>query len=278
MAHTLEEIAALVGGVVEGDPQTAIDGAAGLEDAAPGDIIFVEDARYAPRAIGGAASAVIAPPGLPIEGKPVVRVAHPRAAFLRVLELLQEAEPLPTGIAPTARIGKGAEIGAGAAVGDYCCLGEHVVLGAGVVLFPFVYLGDHVTVGPGSVLYPHVTVYRNVEIGARVRIHAGAVIGADGFGYLPMEGEHRKIPHLGRVVIEDDVEIGACTCVDRAKTAETRIGRGTKIDNLVQIAHNVVIGENSVLAAMVGISGSTKLGKGVIVGGQTGMVGHINIG
>jgi UDP-3-O-[3-hydroxymyristoyl] glucosamine N-acyltransferase len=278
MTMTLREIAAAVGGTVEGNPETLVQGATGVDDATDGAIIFVDQPRYAAAAASGPAAAVIAPPGLPLEGKPILRVAEPRQAFARVLRLFQRPERIAPGVAETARLGSDVTLGDGVCVGDFCSIGDGVTLGDGVILFPFVCIGDHVSIGAGSVLYPQVTVYRDVEIGARVRIHANSVIGADGFGYLPQPGGHLKIPHLGRVVIEDDVELGACVCVDRAKTAETRIGRGTKIDNLVQIAHNVRLGEHCLIAAQTGLAGTVTAGDYVVLGGQVGVSPHTNIG
>lgn len=278
MPKTLAEIAAAVGGSVEGDPETLVEGAAGLEDADAGDIVFVEQTRHVALATASAAAAILAPPNLVVNGKPVVRVAEPRKAFVRVLEMFRPPERTPQGVAPTARLGENVTLGKGAAIGDYCCIGNHVTIGEGAILYPLVYVGDYVSIGAGTVIYPHVTIYDRVEIGARVRIHAGCVIGADGFGYVPMEGRHQKVPHLGKVVIEDDVELGAGTCVDRAKTAETRIGRGTKIDNLVQVAHNVHLGAHCLIAGQAGIAGSATLGDYVVLGGQAGVAQHTFIG
>lgn len=278
MDKTLREIATVLGGTVEGDADTRVAGASGLDDAEAGDILFVESPRYAARAAASKASAAIVPPGVTVTGKPCIVVGNPRAAFLQVLALFQPRERLPRGIAETARIGAGVSLGEGAAVGDYCCVGDNVVLGEGVVLFPMVFVGDNVTIGPGTVIYPQVTLYRDVEIGARVRIHSGCVIGADGFGYVHVDGRHQKVPHIGTVVIEDDVELGACVCVDRAKTAVTRIGRGTKIDNLVQVAHNCRLGEHCILAGQTGLAGSASMGDYVVTGGQVAVNGHVHIG
>lgn len=278
MPKTLSDIAEVLGGVIEGDGTTVIEGVAGLEDAGPGDIVFVENARHAQRAASTTASAAIVPHGVAVPGKPSVAVADPRLAFVRVLEMFEVPTRRPHGIAPTARIGEGVSLGEGVGIADYCCIGKDVTIGERTVLYPFVYVGDGATIGPDTVLFPHVTLYRDVHVGARVRIHAGSVIGADGFGYVQVDGHHHKIPHLGTVVIEDDVEIGACVCVDRAKTDETRIGRGTKVDNLVQLAHNVRTGENCVIIAQVGIAGSSTLGDWVVIAGQTGINGHIEIG
>ncbi|HEX3000180.1 MAG TPA: UDP-3-O-(3-hydroxymyristoyl)glucosamine N-acyltransferase [Armatimonadota bacterium] len=278
MTKTLGEIAAVLGGVLEGDAETLVGGVAGFEDASAGDILFIENQRYAERAAKTKAAAVITPEGVSVPGKPVVHVPEPRAAFVQVLELFQDATKLAPGVADTAVLGSDLSLGEGVHIGDFCHIGNNVRIGEGAVIYPFVYLDDNVSIGPGAVLFPHVTVYREVQIGARVRIHAGAVLGADGFGYLPIAGEHHKIPHLGTVVIEDDVEIGACTCIDRAKTAETRVGRGTKIDNLVQVGHNVRMGNHCILVSQSGLAGSVTLGDYVIIGGQTGVNPHVTIG
>jgi UDP-3-O-[3-hydroxymyristoyl] glucosamine N-acyltransferase len=278
LPRTLSDIAALLGGEIEGDAQTPVTGAAGVDDAGPGDIVFAEQPRFADEAAASPAAAVIAPPGLAVPGKPLLRVTHPRMAFARVLALFQSPERFPQGIADTARIGAGTTLGEGVAIGDFCRIGDGVTIGDGAVIFPLVFIGDNVTIGPGTVIFPNVTIYSDTEIGARVRIHAGTVIGADGFGYVTVDGQHEKIPHMGRVVIEDDVEIGACSCIDRAKTAETRIGQGTKIDNLVQVAHNVHLGKHCLVAGQTGLAGSSTLGDYVVLGGQVGINSHAHLG
>ncbi len=278
MSKTLHEIAAAIGGVVDGDGDILIQGVAGLDDAAEGDIIFVEHERYARAAVASPAAAIIAQPDVPLPGKSAIRVLDPRVAFAGVLDLFAAPERITPGIAPTARVGADVRMGEGVSIGDFCSIGNGVTLGSGVVLFPHVCVGDNVTIGDDTVLYPQVTVYHDVSIGARVRIHSGSVLGADGFGYAFTGGRHLKIPHIGTVVIEDDVELGACVCVDRAKTAETRVGRGTKVDNLVQIAHNVRIGEHCIVVGQTGMAGSAVLGDYVIVGAQVGINQHAQIG
>jgi UDP-3-O-[3-hydroxymyristoyl] glucosamine N-acyltransferase len=274
----LSEIAQAVGGTVVGDGDVVVTGVASVYDAAEGDIVLAENARYLAEAEKSSAAAVIAPE---CDGgtKPVVVVESPRGAFSKVLELLAPAVKQPeAGVDPGARLGEGVRLGEGAAVGFGSWIGDGVEIGEGAVIYPLVYVGDGVRIGAGTVLYPHVTVYHGCEIGARVTVHSGAVIGADGFGYIRVGNEIKKVPQIGNVVIEDDVEVGANTTIDRAKTGSTRIGRATKIDNLVQVAHNVRTGRMCVLAALAGIAGSTELGDGVTVAGQVGMKDHVRIG
>ncbi len=275
---TLDEIAALVGGVVIGDAQAIITGVAGVEEAEAGDLVFAESSAFLTKALGSAAGAVLASerPDSP-SAKPVIQVDTPRLAFVRFLEALAPVPQLPEGVHPTAQIGSGVSLGADVRIGAHVTLGDAVTLGEGVQLFPGVYIGDGAVVGARTVLHPNVVVYSDVRIGQRCLIHAGTVLGSDGFGFLPVGGSLRKVPHLGSVEIGDDVEIGANTCIDRAKTGTTSIGSGTKIDNLVHIAHNVRVGPSCVLAGQVGIAGSSTLGAGVMLGGQVGVKDHVHL-
>ena len=275
---TLREIAEAVGGTVQGLDDTIIAGAASVRDAAQGDIVLAENAKYLAEAEKSQASAVVASDGAGLT-KPVVVVDNPRRAFNEILDLLapEVSHPSP-GVDPNCRMGARVVVGEGAAVSYGCFIGDDVVIGNGAVIYPFVYLGDGVKVGAGSVLFPNVVVYRGCEIGNRVRIHGGSVIGADGFGYIGVGNELRKVPHIGNVVIEDDVEIGACVTVDRAKTGSTRVGSGTKIDNQVQVAHNCRIGRMCLLAGQIGMAGSSSLGDGVMLGGQAGVRDHVHVG
>jgi UDP-3-O-[3-hydroxymyristoyl] glucosamine N-acyltransferase len=278
-AYALAELARLVGGQIVGDPDIKITGVAGIKEARKGDITFLANPRYESYLATTRASAVIADRdgGSP---KPIIKVSNPYLAFLKVMALFSgdSAERRQTGIHPTAVVAGSAVFGPDVSVGAYSVIGENVRLGARTTVLPLACICDGVTVGEDCLIYPHVTVRERCEIGSRVLIHAGAVIGSDGFGYARDGDVNRKIPQIGIVRIEDDVEIGANTTIDRATTDVTIIRAGVKIDNLVQIAHNVIVGENSILAAQVGVSGSTQLGRNVVLAGQAGLVGHIHIG
>jgi UDP-3-O-[3-hydroxymyristoyl] glucosamine N-acyltransferase len=275
---TLAELAGLLEAELLGGGGVRIAGVAGLSDAGPGDLVRVDSPRYLAEALASPAAALLVGPRLDAGERPALRVADPRVAFARALELFYPERRPPAGIDPSARLGADVSVGEECAIGPYVVLGDRVVLGRGVVLHPFVCLADDVQVGDGSVLFPHVTLYERVVVGRRVRIHSGAVIGADGFGYVPDRGGVRKVPQVGSVVIEDEVEIGANSAVDRATTGVTRIGAGAKIDNLVQIGHNTSIGRGCLIASQVGISGSCVLEDGVIIGGQAGLKDHVLIG
>jgi UDP-3-O-[3-hydroxymyristoyl] glucosamine N-acyltransferase len=274
----------MLGATVEGDAAREVASVAKIEEAEPGDIAFLANPKYARFLETTRATAVIvgesAPSPPPGADHPVLlRVADPYAAFLRILQVFHPpVEPVPPGIDPTAvvagtvRIGRDVRIGAHAVIGDQAALGDGVMIGHGAVV------GNAVAIGARSVLWHNVTVREGCRIGERVVVHAGAVIGADGFGFAPRpDGSYEKIPQVGIVVIEDDVEIGANTTVDRATMGETRIRRGSKLDNLIMIAHNVVVGEDTVIAAQAGVSGSTKIGPRSMVGGQVGITGHLEL-
>jgi UDP-3-O-[3-hydroxymyristoyl] glucosamine N-acyltransferase len=277
-ALSLAELGERLGAELVGDGEVTITGAAGLSDAVRGDLVRVDAPRFLAAALATPAAALLVGPEGDPGDRPALRVPDPRVAFARVLALFYpERHPAP-GIDPTAQLGPGATLGEGCSIGPYVVLGAQVTLGQGVVLYPLVSLGDGVEVGDGTVLFPHVAVYERVVIGRRVRIHSGAVIGADGFGYVPDAGAARKVPQVGMVVIEDDVEIGANSGVDRATTGETRIGAGTKIDNMVQVGHNVRIGRNCLIAALVGIAGSCEIEDDVVIGGMAGLKDHVRLG
>jgi UDP-3-O-[3-hydroxymyristoyl] glucosamine N-acyltransferase len=225
------------------------------------------------------ASAIITSREIEKKNKPIIRTDNPSLAFAKIISLFSPQEEIkPKGIHPTAIVAKSAKLGANVALGAYTVIEEGVSIGEGSAIFPHVYIGKNTQLGSENLIYPNVTIRENTVIGNRVIIHSGTVIGSDGFGYVELEGRHEKIPQLGKVVIEDDVEIGACVTIDRARFDKTLIAKGTKIDNLVQIAHNVQVGENSIIIAQAGISGSTEIGKNVIIAGQAGLVGHIKIG
>jgi UDP-3-O-[3-hydroxymyristoyl] glucosamine N-acyltransferase len=280
----LRDIAQLLHARVEGDEGLDIGRVAKIEEAGEGDITFVANPKYARFLSSTRASAVIvgrnlaAPPGdgpLPS----LVRVDDPYASFLFVLQEFNPPQPpLPHGIHSTAVIDPSAQLGSDVRIGAHVVVGPRSRIGDGTLLLPNVVLGSDVEVGPGSLVYQNVSIREGCRIGARVIIQPGAVIGSDGFGFAPLpDGTYKKIPQLGIVVVEDDVEIGANCTIDRATMGETRIGKGTKLDNLIQVAHNVVIGEHTVIAAQTGISGSTKIGSHCMIAGQVGFTGHIEI-
>jgi len=275
---SLGELAALVGGEVVGDPAIEVSGAADIADACEGDIVFAESPKHLTHALKSAAVAVIARPEALNSHKPLIRTANPRLAFAKVLGALAPSSERPLGIHPTASVGSNLQSGDGLSVGSNAFIGDDVSLGSDVWIHPLVYIGNNVRIGSGCVLHPSVSILDNVTIGDNVIIHAGAVVGSDGFGYTLAGTEHFKIPQVGTVVIGDDVEIGANVTIDRARTGKTVIGRGTKIDNLVHIAHNVTIGENCIIVAQVGISGTVKVGDNVVFGGQSGVKDHVTIG
>lgn len=278
MKKTLAEIAAFLGGSVDGDGNVVIENIRGIDEAESGDITFIANPKYLKKLGETRAGGILVAPGTASVGKNLVVVPDPYSALGKLLELFYAEEAELAGISPEAWIEEGAEISPEAVIYPGVHIGRGARIGKRVVLYPGVSIGRDVTVGEDAMLYPGVTVYRRCTIGCRVVIHAGAVIGADGFGFALPGGENRKIPQVGYVQIDDDVEIGANTTIDRGALGRTWIQRGVKIDNLVQIAHNVVIGAYSVIVAQVGISGSARLGRGVVIGGQVGVVGHITIG
>ncbi|MGE5530191.1 MAG: UDP-3-O-(3-hydroxymyristoyl)glucosamine N-acyltransferase [Patescibacteria group bacterium] len=276
--YKLGDLARLVEGDVIGDADLPIAGVGGVDDVKPGDITMVASVKVAARAEESPAAAVIVPPGLPPLRKPMLKVANPRLAFARVLEVFNPPAPAPAGIHPSAVVSPDLSSGPGCSIGPLVVVGERVKLGAGVVIHPGVVIGRDVEIGDGTVIHANVVIREGTRIGRRVIVHGGTVIGSDGFGFVFANGHWVKVPQVGRVVIEDDVEIGANVTIDRATTGVTLIKRGTKTDNLVQIAHNVVVGEDCALVALSGIAGSTTLGDRVNLGGQSGLVGHITIG
>ncbi len=276
----LSGIAALVGGTVSGDPETLIAGAAGLEDAGPGQITYLLKASSLEKAVRSGASAVIVQkpePRLEEAGKAQVVHPDPQFAFVRLLEHFYRPERPFKGISPHAFVSGSAKTGEDVVIYPAAYVSDRARVGRGSVLYPGVYVGEDSVIGEDCVIYPGVTVRERVRIGNRVIIHAGTVIGADGFGYIFREGRHVKIPQVGGVIIEDDVEIGACTTIDRATTGDTVIGRGTKIDNLVQVAHNVKIGQGCLLVSQVGIAGSSTIGNYVVIAGQAAVADHATL-
>jgi len=276
---TVEELARLLACRFEGDGRTVISGVAGLENAREGDLVFLASPKFRKILEGSPAAAAIVPPEEPFRGIPVILSETPQLTFIRAVELFfQPYRPEP-GIHSTAVVSPSARIGQRVAVGALTVIEDKAEVGDGTVIFPLVSIYPRVKIGEECVLHSHVSVREDVRIGSRVILHSGVVIGSDGFGYLKLaDGTHKKIPQKGTVVIEDDVEIGANSAVDRAAFGETIIRRGTKIDNLVQVAHNVEIGENAILAGQVGIAGSSRIGKNVVLAGQVGVADHLSVG
>jgi UDP-3-O-[3-hydroxymyristoyl] glucosamine N-acyltransferase len=278
MPFTTQEIAKIVGGQVVGDAGAVLKSFAMIESAKEGDLTFAENEEFFARAEQSAATAIIAEKRFTSEKKTIIQVPNARLAFAKALAVFFPEKPFPAGIHPTAVVAASAKIDASAHVGPHCVIGERVSIGARSVLQGGNYLGDDAKLGEDVNLFPHVTVYARSDIRNRVRIHANCVVGSDGFGYVQDGPVHLKVPQIGNVIIHEDVEIGAGVTIDRGALGSTVIGKGTKIDNLVQVAHNVQIGEGCLLIAQVGIAGSTKLGNYVVLAGQVGVGGHLKIG
>ncbi len=278
MEKTIRDIAALVGGTVTGDETAVICGIRPIEEAGPGELSFVAQAKYLKTLATTGASAILVPPGTVAEEKNLIAVADPYAAFAKLMQVFYPMDHGRTGISADAYIEDGADVSPEATLFPRAYVSAGATIARGAVIYPGVFIGRNVTVGEDAILYANVSVYAGCVIGRRVILHSGVVIGADGFGFATPGADNAKIPQIGIVQIDDDVELGANTTVDRATMGKTWIQRNVKIDNLVQVAHNVVIGENSAIAAQTGISGSTKIGKSVMIGGQVGIVGHITIG
>jgi len=275
---TLKELALILEAELIGDESAVIRGVRGIDEAQAGDLTFIANPKYRKKIGSTRATAVLVGPAPEKAQTNLLVVKNPYTALIKALNIFYPAVRPKPGISPHACIEPDAEISATAAVYPGVYIGCGARIEDGCVIYPGVYIGNRVAVGEHSTLHPNVAVYDGCTIGKRVILHAGAVIGGDGFGFADFARSNLKVPQVGTVVIEDDVEIGANTTIDRAALGETRIGRNVKIDNLVMIAHGVTIGENSVIVAQVGISGSTKLGKSVVLGGQVGIVGHIEIG
>jgi UDP-3-O-[3-hydroxymyristoyl] glucosamine N-acyltransferase len=279
VSNTVRQLAALVGGTFVGDGDLVIHAARPLAEAGTGDITFVEDARHAPLLHGCRASAAVVLPSLSANGLALIQVGDPLTAFVTIVRRLHgRPEPPPHGIDPlafvhpTAQVGEGASIFPFSVVGEGSVIGAHCRLHSGAVIGRFCRLGDDVTLFANAVLYD------DTILGDRVIIHANAVLGADGFGYRFHDNRHCKVPQLGRVEIDDDVEVGACTTIDRGTFQATRIGAGTKIDNLVQVAHNCQVGKHNLFVSQMGIAGSSSTGDYVVIAGQAGIVDHVHIG
>jgi UDP-3-O-[3-hydroxymyristoyl] glucosamine N-acyltransferase len=264
------------------DPATAngeITSVGSIDSAQPGQVTFISDSKYASRARSTQASALIVNENFPAMDKPLLRVRNTQLAYARAVEVLHQRPRQKPGIHPTAVIDPSARIGANASIGAYCIVGAEVEIGRDCTLLPHVVIYDQVKIGNNFFSHAHVSIREDTHIGDNVLLHNGVVLGSDGFGFAKDDqGSWYKIPQTGRVVIEDNVEIQANCCIDRASLGETRIGRNTKIDNLSHVAHNCVVEENSMLCAQVGLAGSTVIGKNVILAGQVGVAGHCRIG
>ena len=276
---TLSEITKLVGGELSGDPKIVISGISGIKEAKEGEITFLANPKYDSLLQATHASAIIAPKDTVSSTKPLIKTDNPSVAFAKIVSVFAPSAIChPKGIHPSAIISIKAKLGKDVAVGANTIIEENAEIGDSAIIYGNCYIGNDTKIGKKTIIYPNVSIRERISIGNNVIIHCGAVIGSDGFGFAKVKGVQEKIPQIGTVVVEDDVEIGANVTIDRARFDKTIIGKGTKIDNLVQIAHNVIIGENCLIVAQAGISGSTVLGKEVIIAGQAGLVGHITVG
>lgn len=278
MGRTLKEIAAFVNGTVSRNPETVITGVAGIREAREGDITFLANPKYLPLVEKTTASAIVVSPGI-TPGLPAIVVDNPSLAFIKIVAMMMpKQEHHPRGVHPTAVVSAKASLGRNVSLGAYVVIEDGASVGDDSVIYPFCFVGKETRIGRRALLYPNVTVREQITIGDGVIIHSGTVVGSDGFGFVTVAGEHHKVPQVGTVEIGDNVEIGANVTIDRARFNKTVIGSGTKIDNLVQIAHNVAVGTNSLIVAQVGISGSTIIGNRVTIAGQAGLAGHITVG
>lgn len=281
MEFTAEQIANVIDGRVEGNKDAKVHTFAKIEEGTEGAISFLSNPKYTHYLYNTKSSIVIVNEDLELEkdvDATLIRVKNAYESIAKLLQIYEASKPKKTGVAPQAYIAPSAKLGNNCYVGPFAYVGEGAEIGDGCQIYPHAVIGDNVKVGTNCIFYPNTTIYQGCKIGNNVTIHAGSVIGADGFGFAPGADGYDKIPQIGIVVIEDNVEIGANTCVDRSTMGATVIHKGVKLDNLVQVAHNVEIGENTVMSAQVGIAGSTKVGSWCMFGGQVGLAGHITIG
>lgn len=278
MTITVQQLAARLEGQVVGDGDAILTGFAPADNARAGDLTFAENEAYFTKAAQSAATAILVSGDFAAPGKALIRVPNARVAFAKVLPLFFPEPLFAPGVHPSAVVAPTATVDASAHIGPFSVVGERADIGARCVLEGGNHIGADCVLGEEVRLFPQVVLYAGTRVGNRVRIHAGSVIGADGFGYVFDQGRHLKVPQIGNVVIQDDVEIGANTAIDRGALGSTVIGRGTKIDNLVQVGHNTLLGEHCILCGQVGIAGSTKIGNYVTLAGQVGLGGHITIG
>jgi UDP-3-O-[3-hydroxymyristoyl] glucosamine N-acyltransferase len=277
MARTAVELAEYLQATLEGDPSARISFIANPDSAALDDLIYVEHEKFRNRAQASKARCVIAPPGLVFTGKTVLRVAAPKLAFAKAADWLFPPRRAQAGVHPSAVISPSAKIAESVTIGPFVVVEDGVSIASGTQVGAFCFLGSGASIGADCRLLPRVTLYPRARVGSRVTLHSGAVIGGDGFGYVFGEGKHWKFPQVGGVEIDDDVEIGCGTTIDRGSLGTTKIGSGVKIDNLVQVGHNVQIGDHSIIAAQVGISGSCSIGRNVMIGGQAGLGEHCSL-
>jgi len=280
MEFTAQQIADFLKGTVEGNAGIIVNTFSKIEEAKQGSLTFLANPKYEHYIYETKASLVLVNTDFsPAKQVPatLIRVANPYTSLAMLLSMVEQMKPQKTGIDSTAFISSTAEIGEDCYIGNFAYIGENTKIGRNCKIYPYAYIGDHVTIGDNTIIYPHVTIYYDCIIGNDCILHAGSVIGSDGFGFAPEGDIYNKIPQMGNVVIEDNVEIGASTTIDRAVMGSTHIHKGVKMDNLVQIAHNVEVGENTVMAAQVGIAGSVKIGRHCMFGGQAGLAGHINV-
>lgn len=281
MEFSAQQIANFLNGTIEGNPDAKVCNFSKIEEGKPGTLTFLANPKYEHYIYNTEATIVLVnndfTPAQPVPAT-LVKVQNAYASLAMLLNMAEQSKTQKSGIASTAFIAASTHVNDNVYIGDFAYIGEQVTIGKGCKIYPYAYIGDQVTIGDNCVVYPHVTVYHDCIIGNNCTLHAGVVIGADGFGFAPEGDSYKKIPQLGNVIIEDDVEIGANTTIDRAVMDSTVVHRGVKLDNLIQIAHNVEIGENTVMAAQVGIAGSVKVGKHCMFGGQVGLAGHLKIG
>ena len=277
MPRTAREVANLIGASVVGDPEVALAGCSAPESATPEDLIFVDSAKHVSAAHQSRAKCVIAPEGIALDAKTVLRARNAKLAFAKAAAILHPEQLIAQGIHPSAIISKSAKLGANAAVGPYAVIEDGAEVGANSQIGPYCFIGANAKLGPDCRLHVRVSLYAGVKIGARALIHSGVVIGADGFGLVDDNGKYVKFPQLGTVIIGDDAEIGANTTIDRGALGATTLGDDVKLDNLVHIAHNVQIGSHTAISAQTGIAGSTIVGKNCVIGGQVGMGDHCTL-
>lgn len=278
MEARLQDIARMIGAQLDGDPDARVSNLAGIDKAGPGDLAFVANPKYARFIPTTGATAVICAPDIQAPGKNLLKVDNPYLAYARVMQFVFPPKTQSGEVDDRAVIGSNVQLGSGVTVYPHAFIGDGCRIGDHTTVYPGCCIGDEVTIGAGTLVYANVTIREQCVIGSRVIIHAGAVIGSDGFGFAKDGAAYVKIPQIGNVHVEDDVEIGANVTIDRAAMGTTKIGRGTKIDNLVQIAHNVEIGRDCAIVSQVGISGSTRIGDRVVLAGQAATVGHISVG
>lgn len=281
ISFTAQQIATVLNGTIEGDPTVEVNGFSKIEEGKPGSLTFLANPKYTPYIYTTHASIVLVNNDFVAEqpiSATLVRCFNAYSALAILLDMVEKSKPVKTGIESMSFIAESASIGKDVYVGAFSYVSGKAKIGDNVKIHPQSFIGEDVTIGDNTIIYPGVKIYAGCQIGQNCIIHAGVVIGADGFGFAPENGAYKKIPQMGIVIIEDDVEIGANTTIDRAVMDATIVRKGVKLDNLIQIAHNVEVGENTVMAAQVGVSGSTKIGKHCMFGGQVGLGGHITVG